>query len=93
MAPQASQRQRRVSAGQQNQMAASGEMFDKIGRIRSVRDQRAPSVELVVDGGVDAGNARELRSLGTDVLVAGTAVFHTTDRRRAIAELRGEEAR
>ena len=69
------------------------EMFDKIGRIRSVRDQRAPSVELVVDGGVDAGNARELRSLGTDVLVAGTAVFHTTDRRRAIAELRGEEAR
>jgi len=69
------------------------EMFDKIGRIRSVRDQRAPSVELVVDGGVEAGNAQALRSLGTDVLVAGTAVFHTTDRRRAIAELRGEEAR
>jgi ribulose-phosphate 3-epimerase len=68
------------------------EMVDKIGRIRSARDQRAPGVELVVDGGVEPGNAEGLRAAGTDVLVAGTAVFHTTDRRRAIAELRGEEA-
>jgi ribulose-phosphate 3-epimerase len=68
------------------------EMLEKIGRVRSVRDQRAASVEIVVDGGVEAGNAAALRSLGVDVLVAGTAVFHTSDRRRAIAELRGEEA-
>jgi ribulose-phosphate 3-epimerase len=66
------------------------EMFDKISRLRSARDERGCRVELAVDGGVDAENAQTLRSRGADVLVAGTAVFHTADRRRAIAELRGE---
>jgi ribulose-phosphate 3-epimerase len=44
-----------------------------------------------VDGGVEPGNAEALRSLGVDVLVAGTSVFRAADRRRAIAALRGDE--
>ncbi|MFI5143890.1 MAG: hypothetical protein ACHQHM_07700 [Thermoanaerobaculales bacterium] len=44
-----------------------------------------------MDGGVGSDNAAELRARGADVLVAGTAVFGATDRRRAIAMLRGEE--
>ena len=66
-------------------------VVDKLGRLRSERDRRAPSVELVVDGGVEEANAEALRSLGVDVLVAGTAVFGARDRVRAIARLRGEE--
>ncbi len=69
------------------------EMLDKVARLRSLRDRRAPQVELAVDGGVEADNAGALRAAGADVLVAGTAVFHAPDRRRAIAALRGEEAR
>jgi ribulose-phosphate 3-epimerase len=66
------------------------ETLDKIARLRSERDQRSAAVELVVDGGVEPGNAQALRSLGVDVLVAGTAVFRAADRRHAIAVLRGD---
>lgn len=69
------------------------EMLEKVGAIRSARDQRGSSAELVVDGGVEVENAKELRSLGVDVLVAGTAIFRAADRRRAIAALRGDEPR
>jgi ribulose-phosphate 3-epimerase len=69
------------------------ETLDKLARVRSARDRHAPAVELAVDGGVEPANANDLRSLGVDVLVAGTAVFKTDDRRHAIALLRGEERR
>ena len=67
------------------------DVLDKLGRLRSERDRRAPGVELVVDGGVEAANAEALRRLGVDILVAGTAVFGAQDRLEAIARLRGEE--
>ena len=68
------------------------EALDKLARLRAERDRRAPGVELVVDGGVDAANAAGVRRAGADVLVAGTAVFGSPDRARAIAQLRGEES-
>ncbi|HUK12561.1 MAG TPA: ribulose-phosphate 3-epimerase [Thermoanaerobaculaceae bacterium] len=64
--------------------------LDKMARLGSIRDARHVNVELVADGGVEAANAPDLRRGGADVLVAGTAVFGAADRRRAIAELRGE---
>ena len=67
------------------------EVLDKLGRMRAIRDRRAPGVELVVDGGVEAENAGTLRGLGADVLVAGTAVFGAADRAAAVARLRAEE--
>jgi ribulose-phosphate 3-epimerase len=66
-------------------------MFDKIRALATVRNTLWPEVELTVDGGVDESNARELRALGVDTLVAGTAVFGARDRRRALAALKGEE--
>jgi ribulose-phosphate 3-epimerase len=68
-------------------------MTDKLERLDRLRRERAPAVEIVVDGGVEAGNAATLRRLGVDVLVAGTAVFGAADRGRAIAQLRGEDRR
>jgi len=68
------------------------ETLDKIARLRSERDRRSAGAEFVVDGGVEPGNAKALRSLGVDVLVAGTAVFRAADRRHAIAALRGENS-
>lgn len=64
--------------------------FDKLRRLRALADQRAWQGEIAVDGGVDATNASRLCDLGADVLVAGTAVFGQSDRRGAIAALRGE---
>lgn len=64
--------------------------LDKLGRLRKVADQRRWPGEIAVDGGVEPANAGELRALGADVLVAGTAVFGQTDRKCAIAALRGD---
>jgi ribulose-phosphate 3-epimerase len=64
---------------------------DKLARMARLRDTLPRRVELAVDGGVDAGNAALLRGNGADVLVAGTAVFGSPDRARAITALRGEE--
>jgi len=66
------------------------ESLGKLTRLRASCDAHHSGAELVVDGGVDGDNAAELRARGADVLVAGTAVFGATDRRRAIAMLRGE---
>jgi len=68
------------------------EMLEKIARLRAARDRCGAAVELAVDGGVETRNAKQLRDLGVDILVAGTAVFGAADRRRAIAALRGEDA-
>ena len=64
--------------------------LDKLGRLHRLASERGWPGEIAVDGGVEAGNAGELRRLGADVLVAGTAVFGQSDRRGAIAALRGE---
>jgi ribulose-phosphate 3-epimerase len=64
---------------------------EKLARMAVRRDELPRRVELAVDGGVEPGNAAMLRARGADVLVAGTAVFGSPDRVRAIAALRGEE--
>jgi len=67
------------------------ETAEKLARLALHRDRLSRRVELAVDGGVDPGNAGLLRACGADVLVAGTAVFGSPDRGRAVAALRGEE--
>jgi len=47
----------------------------KVEAIATMVGKRGLSVEIEVDGGVDAGNAASLVSAGATVLVAGTAAF------------------
>ena len=49
--------------------------LDKIRRLRDRLRERGLEVQIEVDGGVDATNARQLVDAGALVLVAGTAVF------------------
>ena len=51
------------------------ETFDKIRALRKVIDERGLSVDIEVDGGITMENAREVRDVGANVFVAGTAVF------------------
>lgn len=46
------------------------------------------SVDIEVDGGVNAASAREVAAAGADVLVAGSAVFGAADYRKAIEAIR-----
>ena len=60
--------------------------LDKIARLRAMIGDRP--IELEVDGGVTADNARRIVEAGASVLVAGSAVFKTADYSANIAALR-----
>lgn len=49
--------------------------LDKIAAIRRMIDASGRSIDLEVDGGVNAQTARQVIAAGADVLVAGSAVF------------------
>ncbi len=50
--------------------------------------QRAPHVEIEVDGGVKPANVAEVARAGANVFVAGSAVFGAKDYGEAIRLLR-----
>lgn len=60
----------------------------KIRRLREMLDSRGCSAELEVDGGVKASNVARIAHAGVDVLVAGSAVFGSTDYAATINELK-----
>jgi ribulose-phosphate 3-epimerase len=63
----------------------------KIEAVRKMIDKAGVDVRLEVDGGIDAGIARQCRAAGADVLVAGSATFRGGPERYAdnIAALKG----
>ena len=62
---------------------------DKVRRLKAMLSARARAVDIEVDGGVQPGNAKQLREAGANVLVAGSAVFGAKDWVAVIAQLRG----
>lgn len=63
------------------------ETLDKVREAVVLRAKLHAHFLISVDGGVNASNAAALRAAGTDVLVAGSAVFGKTNRRAAIQEI------
>ena len=61
--------------------------LDKIRRLDEIRKESGYDFVIEVDGGVNLQNCEELKSVGTDILVAGSAVFKAEDRKEAIAVL------
>lgn len=64
------------------------QMLGKIKTLRSLMDSAGLSVDIEVDGGIDAGTASAVWSAGANVLVAGSYVFGSQDREAALATLR-----
>jgi len=60
--------------------------FDKVARLNKMRGQHPFLIE--VDGGINAANIGQLKSLGADVFVVGSAVFSADNRANAIQKLR-----
>lgn len=67
------------------------ESTDKIRRLRDVLDD--DSFDLSVDGGVSAETASDLVSAGATTLIAGSAIFGTTNRRAALEGIRNAVAK
>ena len=61
----------------------------KIAALRRMIDGAGRPIALAVDGGVTAATGRDAIAAGADTLIAGTAVFGSSDYAHAIAALRG----
>lgn len=57
-------------------------------KLDALGNGRRQSVDIEVDGGINASNASDVVSAGADILVAGSAVFKTRDYRAAIERIR-----
>jgi ribulose-phosphate 3-epimerase len=65
------------------------ETLPRIANIRKILDDRGLSAELEIDGGINAGNARDIVKAGANVLVAGNSIFRAKEGiSRAIQRLR-----
>lgn len=62
-------------------------MVDKLRRLRQMIDSRGLEVRIEIDGGVDAGNIAEIADAGAEIMVAGSAVFGTSDAAKAVRGL------
>lgn len=61
----------------------------KIARLKQMADIRGLSLDIEVDGGINAKTAKSVIQAGANILVAGSAVYTAEDPARAIEGLRG----
>ena len=62
-------------------------MHEVVPKIRTLRD-KAPGLDISVDGGINAETARIVKDAGANILVAGNYIFNASDREAACKSLR-----
>jgi ribulose-phosphate 3-epimerase len=62
---------------------------DKVKYLKETKESRGLAFEISVDGGVTTDIAPSLIESGVDILVAGTTIFNSPDRKRTIRLLQG----
>lgn len=60
------------------------ETIEKIEQLRKIK----PNLDIEVDGGINLETADLVKTAGANVLVAGTAIFKSVDKKKTIDELR-----
>jgi ribulose-phosphate 3-epimerase len=78
-----------VNPGWGGQPFVDGSM-EKLADARRLRAEAAADFVIEVDGGIKPSNAGAAAAAGADVLVAGSAIFGTTDYAATIRALRGD---
>ena len=63
-------------------------LLDKTMNLSEIMKNYEHEFDLEVDGGVKVENAGELKEVGANVLVAGSAIFNSKDYKKAIQQLR-----
>jgi ribulose-phosphate 3-epimerase len=63
-------------------------MEEKIRNTRKMIQKSGRKIDLEVDGGLKADNAKKVVQAGGDILVMGTEIFHSKDYRKKIQEVR-----
>ena len=62
--------------------------LDKLRRLRRLIDERGLKTRIEIDGGITGKNIAEVAAAGAEIIVAGSAVFGTSDPAQAVRELR-----
>lgn len=60
---------------------------DKLRRLRRMIDERGLSTRIEIDGGIDAGNVKQIVEAGAEIVVAGSAVFGKENPTEAAREM------
>lgn len=60
---------------------------DKLRRLRKMIDERGLSTRIEIDGGIDAGNVKQIVEAGAEIVVAGSAVFGKENPTEAAREM------
>lgn len=69
-------------------------VLDKISELAEIREREGLTFEIEIDGGVNIENVHEIADAGTDIIVAGSAIFKAEDiceRTSRFVELMNEE--
>ncbi|MCD8510850.1 MAG: ribulose-phosphate 3-epimerase [Bacillus sp. (in: Bacteria)] len=64
-------------------------VLPKIAQVKEMVTKLDKSIDIEVDGGVNADTARQCIEAGANVLVAGSAVYKSRNRKQAIDSIRG----
>jgi ribulose-phosphate 3-epimerase len=60
----------------------------KVSAVRALLDRNRNPAPVEIDGGIDASNVGRVVAAGAEIIVAGSAIFHTPDAERATRELK-----
>lgn len=63
-------------------------VLPKARQLKEIIHNKNNHIEIEIDGGVKPDNAKEIREAGVDILVAGSAVFHSPDYKESIEKIR-----
>jgi len=63
--------------------------LDKISALRGMIQTRGLATLIEIDGGVNEKTIKDISDAGTDVFVAGSAIFKSTNYRKTISKFRG----
>ena len=62
--------------------------LSKIEKVKNTVDKSGYNIDIEVDGGVTPKTAPSIKNAGANVLVAGSAVYNTTDYKQAVSLIR-----
>lgn len=64
------------------------QVFEKIQQLKVIIKERGLETLIEVDGGIKCGNAKKVADAGADILVMGSAFFHSKDYKKFVKNLR-----
>jgi ribulose-phosphate 3-epimerase len=64
-----------------------GSALEKISQLRKMVAEVTPDLDIEVDGGISLDNVQQAVQAGANVIVAGSAIFHTDNPRKTTQEM------